>query len=277
MPSEEQHGSEIAAHYLSGIEAERLASWGRLEFIRTQEILRRYLPAPGAVIADVGGGPGVYAVQLAAEGFKVHLLDPMPLHIEQAEKASSACKTAKLSSIQEGDARELPWADETIDVVLLLGPLYHLTTLDDRLQALEEARRVLRPEGLLAAAAISRFASTYDGLTRTFLAEPEFAAIVERDVRDGQHRNDTRHPDWFTTAYFHHPDELDDEVRSGDFSVDALLAVEGPAGWLTNLDWWLADEDRLDALLAAIRRVESDSSLLGASPHLLAIAHKTVH
>lgn len=77
--------------------------------------------------------------------------------------ASPSSGDAKLASAQIGDARELPWADETIDVVLLLGPLYHLTKIEDRLAALSEAGRVLRPGGLLATAAISRFASTYDG------------------------------------------------------------------------------------------------------------------
>lgn len=265
---------EMVAHYEDGVEADRLAAWGRLEFIRTMEILRRYLPAPPATIADVGGGPGAYARPLAGDGYAVHLLDPMSLHIEQAQAASDDSGKAELASARVGDARALPWPEATIDAVLLLGPLYHLTEIEDRIGALSEARRVLRPGGLLLAAAISRFASTCDGLARGFLAEPSFAAIVERDVREGQHRNPGRHPDWFTTAYFHHPDELANEVRQGGFDIDELIAVEGPAGWLGNLDWWLTQQSRCDALLAAIRRVESDPSLLGASPHLLAVAHK---
>jgi SAM-dependent methyltransferase len=273
MEGEDHQRVEMAAHYESGVEESRLATWGHLELLRTMEILRRYLPND-AVIGDVGGGPGAYALPLAAEGYKVHLLDPIPLHIEQAQAASLAAKDAELASAQIGDARRLPWADETIDVVLLLGPLYHLTAVEDRLKSLEEARRVLRPGGLLAAAAISRFASTYDGLGRGFLMEPEFRAIVEQDVRDGQHRNPSRHPDWFTTSYFHHPSELADEVRRGGFDNPNVLAVEGPAGWLGNLDWWLDQEDRRETLLAAIRQVEHEPTLLGASPHLLAIAHK---
>jgi len=265
---------EMAAHYEAGIEEQRLTTWGRLEFVRTMEVLHRYLPRSAAVIADVGGGPGAYALPLAAEGHRVHLLDPMSLHIEQAQTASSAVKDANLASANIGDARDLPWPDETIDVALLLGPLYHLTASEDRLRALAEARRVLRPGGLLAVAAISRFASTYDGLGRGFLVEPDFRTIVERDLRDGQHRNPGRHPDWFTSAYFHHPTELFDEVRLGGFDLDALLAVEGPAGWIGNLDWWLDDEDRREILLATIRQVEREPSLLGASPHLLAVGHK---
>jgi hypothetical protein len=84
-----------------------------------------------------------------------------------------------------------------------------------------------------------------------------------------------RHPEWFTTAYFHHPDELEAEVRQvGGFDIEAVLAVEGPAGWLGNLDRWLGDSKREEALMATIRQVEAERSLLGASPHLLAVAHK---
>jgi len=273
MPDQDRVNTEMAAHYESGVEEARLATWGRLEFIRTMEILQRYLPAPPATIADVGGGPGAYAWPLARDGFTVHLLDPMDLHVKQA-KTGSRNGEAELASAQIGDARELPWPDETIDVVLLLGPLYHLTEAVDRITALAEARRVLRPGGLLVGAAISRFASTYAGLFRGFIADPSFCSIVERDVREGQHRNPRRHSDWFTTAYFHHPCELAKEVDQSGFDMDAILAVEGPAGWLGNLEWWLAEDSRRNALLAAIRRVESDSSLLGASPHLLAVAHK---
>jgi SAM-dependent methyltransferase len=264
---------EMAAHYEGGVEEPRLSTWGRLEFIRTMEILRRHLPRRAAVIADIGGGPGAYALPLADEGHRVHLLDPMPLHVEQARRSSRVIKDAALVSADVGDARDLPWPEETIDIALLLGPLYHLAASEDRLRALAETRRVLRPGGLLLAAAISRFASTYDGLARRFLAEPGFYEIVEQDVSDGQHRNPERHPDWFTSAYFHHPTGLADEVRASGFDVE-ILAVEGPAGWLGDLDWWLDEDDRRETLLTTIRRVEAEPSLLGASPHLLAVAHK---
>jgi ubiquinone/menaquinone biosynthesis C-methylase UbiE len=266
--------AEIVSHYAAGLEQSRLASWGRLEFLRTTEILRRYLPRAAATIADVGGGPGAYALALAADGHRVHLLDPVALHVEQARIASSHDENSELASAEVGDARELPWREGTIDVVMLLGPLYHLTLADDRLRALAEARRVLRCGGLLIAAAISRFASTFEGLRWGFLAEPEFRAIVERDVRDGQHRNPTGRPEWFTTAYFHRPGELADELQLAGFELDSLLAVEGPAGWFGKLEWWLEDPDRLEILLASIRGVEAEPSLLGASAHLLAVARK---
>ena len=265
---------EIAAYYERGNEEGRLGDWGRLEFLRTRELLSRFLPSPPATVLDVGGAAGAYALPLAGEGYDVHLLDPIALHVEQARLASAA-QAAPLASTAVGDARELPFADESADVVLMLGPLYHLTDATDRARALQEARRTLRPGVLLAAAAITRFASTLDGIAQGFLLEPDFEEIVERDLADGQHRNPSGHPGWFTTAYFHHPDELEREVAAAGFAMRAMLAVDGPVGAAAeagSLDAWLDDPAKREILLRAIRRVEAEPSLLGASPHVLALA-----
>jgi hypothetical protein len=133
---------------------------------------------------------------------------------------------------------------------------------------------VLRPGGVLAAAAISRFASTLDGLFRRHLDDPDFEAIVEGDLRDGQHRNPTGRPEWFTTAYFHLPGELPREVAEAGLRLQALVAVEGPAWMLPDIEQRLADPTRRERVLRAIRRVETEPSLLGASSHLLAVAHR---
>jgi ubiquinone/menaquinone biosynthesis C-methylase UbiE len=274
MRDHDQLDREIAAHYASVRERDRLAGPGSLERVRTWELLTRHLPPPPAVVVDAGGAAGVYALPLAAAGYEVHLVDPAALHVEQARRASGEQPAAPLASATVGDARRLERPDASVDAALLLGPLYHLTDRADRVAALAEARRVLRPGGVLAAAAISRFASTYDGLLRGHLDEPGFEAIVERDVREGQHRNPTGRPEWFTTAYFHLPDELAAEVTEAGLRLHAVLAVEGPGWVLPDLAERLTDPARRQRLLAAIRRVEAEPSLLGASSHLLAVAHR---
>ena len=126
----------------------------------------------------------------------------------------------------------------------------------------------------MVAAAISRFASTIDGLLRGFLSDPEFEAIVERDVREGQHRNPTGRTEWFTTAYFHLPEELRGEVKEAGFVVEALVGIEGPAWAVPDLVAWLDDSTQRAKLLTAIGRVEAEPSLVGASAHLLVVGRR---
>jgi ubiquinone/menaquinone biosynthesis C-methylase UbiE len=269
--------AKILAYYEKGLERERLLGGGagRLEYLRTRELLARYLPAPPATLLDVGGGAGVYALALAREGYSVRLIDPVSLHVEQAREGSALQRDAPLIGAEVGDARRLMCEDNSVEAVLLLGPLYHLTSREDRLQALGEAHRVVRPGGVVAAAAISRFASTYEGLLRGFLEDPKFEEIVERDVREGQHRNPTGRPEWFASAYFHLPHELRDELNEAGFKVEALVGIEGPGWVLADLDSWLEDPLRRSRLVEAIRRVETEPSLLGASAHILVVGRRS--
>jgi ubiquinone/menaquinone biosynthesis C-methylase UbiE len=267
---------DIAVFYAQGLERERLACGpGALEFARTQAILRRYLPPPPAVVADIGGGPGRYAVWLTECGYLVHLVDPVPLHVEQACTAARDRLGVALASADVGDARALRLPDASADAVLLLGPLYHLPEHTDRLRALAEAQRVCRPGGVILAAAISRFASTLDGLRSGYLDDPAFAAMAASDLQDGRHRNPTGDPAYFTTAYFHRPEELAVECEAAGLRHEATLAVEGPGWLLPDLDTRLADERRRVLLLAALAVMEAEPTLLGASAHLLAVARRT--
>jgi 2-polyprenyl-3-methyl-5-hydroxy-6-metoxy-1,4-benzoquinol methylase len=260
----------IVRHYEVEIrEEDRIASgFGRLELVRTQEILRRHLPSPPAGILDVGGATGAHASWLAVDGHRVHIVDLAPRHVEKARADLGPLGvTAEL-----GDARRLAAANASFDVVLLFGPLYHLVDRDDRVQALREARRVVRPGGIVAVAAINRFASLFEGLTHGFLFEPEFRAIVERDLHDGCHQNPDNRPHWFTTAYFHHPAELRSEVDDAGLDLVELVGVEGMAYWLRQLsERWETDDGR-EAILFAARAVESEPALLGLSAHLIAVA-----
>jgi SAM-dependent methyltransferase len=193
----------------------------------------------------------------------VHLLDPVAAHVEQATGLG-------LASALVGDARELPYEDERFDAVLLLGPLYHLHERADRVRALAEARRVVRPGGLVAAAVISRYASTIDGL-RGLLEQDGFEASIQRDLEDGRHTNPDRRPRWFTTAYFHLPEAVPSELEDAGLADADVRAIEGPAWMVAGLGAQLEDPQRRERLLRAVERVERAPSLLGASAHLMAI------
>ncbi len=265
---------EVAEHYASGYEASRLlVETGRIDGERTRELLVRFLPAAPAIIFDVGGGPGAYACWLARRGYHVHLIDITPLHVEFARQASAAQPETPLAGANVGDACALPWSDETADAVLLFGPLYHLTDERDRHQALCEAYRVCKPGGILMAVGISRYASAMDGLHSGYLKDPMFAEIVNRDLKNGQHRNRSN-PLYFMDTFFHHPDELVSEIADAGFAVTGIYGVEGPTWIPANLDEWWKDDVYRERLLQLARAVETEPSLLGVSPHLMGVGKK---
>jgi SAM-dependent methyltransferase len=258
--------SEILRYYERGGEHSRLAAGaGRLEFLRTWDVLSRVLPPAPARILDVGGATGVYAAPLAAAGYQVRVIDPVPDHV------TASAALPGVTALQ-GDARELPAEDASADAVLLFGPLYHLLDRADRLTAWREAARVVRPGGVVVGMVISRFASLLDGIVRGYYADPDFEAVVDRALTDGVHRDPTDSNRWFTSAYFHRPDEAAEEAATAGLGDVRTVAVEGPV-WTTGarLDEFLADPALTEVMLGRLRRIEDEPSMWGASSHLLAI------
>ncbi len=225
------------------------------------------------MILDVGGGPGRYSFWLSEMGHSVHLVDILPLHIRQAREFQRKSKN-RLASINLRDARRLDFDDGYADIVLLFGPLYHLVRKKERLKALAEARRVLKPGGLLFAAAISRFTSAVDGSLRGFIRDPEFMTIIQQDLKNGQHRNPSNKPEYFTTAFFHHPNEFEAEMKQARFRSVKVYGVTGFAWLLPRLDQIWRDPTLKARLMSILDRTELEPSMLGISDHLLAVGKK---
>jgi ubiquinone/menaquinone biosynthesis C-methylase UbiE len=266
--------SRIVEHYATGYEKARLdVGPGKLERVRTREILSRVLPPAPAKLIDVGGGAGGYAAWLGSQGYEVELLDIVPLHVEQA---SATFADMGLTTVRAdvGDARNLPYASESQDGALLLGPLYHLPAKEDRLRALHEALRVLRPGAFIVVAGISRFASLMDGFFRGFVRDPVFPGIVAVDLETGRHENPSPDTNYFTTAYFHRPEELGEELREAGFVDAEVLAVEGPFWCLQDFDAIWSEDAPREHMLEFLRRIEREPSLLGASAHLIGCGRK---
>jgi hypothetical protein len=133
---------------------------------------------------------------------------------------------------------------------------------------------VLKKDGLLLSVGITRYASLLDGFFRNLIKDPDFFQIVEEDISTGQHRNFTNKLAYFTTAYFHSPDELKKEVSGSGFKVIETIAVES-FGWLIPdfIKKW-AEKDYRPLLLESIRRVETNEELLNISAHFMVIGQK---
>lgn len=265
---------KIIAYYNKGIEKNRLnLDYFKLEGIRTREIISRFLDQENLKIADIGGGAGHYAFWLQSLGHRVRMVDLSPGNIELANEFA-ARNGISLSSCQVGDARDLPFQDNEFDIVLLLGPLYHLTEKGDRIAALREAGRVVKPGGMILTAFISRYASLLDGFKRDLIRDERFEKILLSDLQSGVHENDTGNPEYFTTAYFHTPQQIQEEISEGGLKLQELLAVES-VGWLIdNISQKEKDEKYRKKLENILRLVEGNSDLIAMSPHIIGVARK---
>jgi len=263
----EMEDAVLRAYYGRGMERERLSDGrGNLEFTRTTEIVLRRLPAAPAVVADIGGGPGRYALWLASLGYRVEHRDLMPLHVEQLT-ADTAGVTGIHTAV--GDARDLDLPDASVDAVLLLGPLYHLIDREERVAALRECERIVRPGGPVFAAAISRWAARIDGMLREriYLKHPEVLDLIDRIDRTGML---PPLQEGGFTAFCHRPGELRDEMAEAGLEVTGLVSVEGPAFILGDLDARMADPVDRSVALEVARAIEPVPELAGFGPHLIA-------
>ncbi|TMR98156.1 class I SAM-dependent methyltransferase [Nonomuraea basaltis] len=253
---------DVLGYYERGGELTRLRQGrNRLEFWRTRDVLRRTLPPPPARVLDVGGGTGVHAEWLAAGGYDVELIDPVPLHVTEASALPGV-------SARLGDARDLPVSDGEADAALLLGPLYHLPERADRVRALAEARRAVRPGGVVAAAYISRYAAVHDTIYRGLFLHEDQRAAAYRAFQTGVMISPRTEG---FRGYLHDPEEILGEFADAGLPEPRRYGLEG-AFWLYgDVDAWLDDDGRRELLLDAARRLESEPSLLGVSGHLLAV------
>lgn len=217
---------DLIAVYEAGDEDGRLAkSRNWVEWERTCEVLRRWLPGPPGRILDVGGASGRYAAWLSGLGYTMHVLDPVPRHVAQAR--------ARGLDASEGDARDLGFPDGWADAVLLLGPLYHLPEASDRTRALAEAARICAPGGVVVAAAMSRWAKPAEFAARRSLADLD---VQRHLLRLLDHGHDPDGDAFDQTSYNHDPHQLRSElVEAGFLDID-VVGVEGPLGSFARQD-----------------------------------------
>ena len=250
----------VLAFYAERDERRRLAGReGWIEGQRIRSLLAPRLPAPPARVLDVGGGPGVHARWLAEAGHDVRVVDLVPEHV-------TAARASGLDAVV-GDARDLgDVPDGSIDVLLLLGPLYHLVRAADRARCLDEARRVLDADGWMAVTAVTRVGLAVHQLRTGADTDPEVAATVARVL---EHGHDPRDGD--PVFHCHRVDELCDELAAAGLAVDRVHGLEGPGWPLLDRDA-MPDDARSRRVLALAEALDDDPTLTGASAHLLAVA-----
>ncbi len=241
----------------------------RTEFAVTMLALEESLPPPPARIADIGGGPGRYAIALAKKGYAVTLVDLARENLGLAQdKAREAGIT--LEAVVHANALDLSeLAAGAYDAVLLMGPLYHLLAKEERKQAIQQALRVLRPGGLLAAAFITRFAQFRWAARFDPQWLPHDRAYTEQFVETGRHRL----PGLFTDAYFAHPDEVVPLMEAEGLATVHLQGCEGAVSHLEEGINSLEGED-WNYWVQLNYHIGQEPSMYGASDHLLYVGRK---
>ena len=268
-----ENNNSVLSFYENYNENERIIR-DPLEFIRTKELISRYLPKTPIKIVDLCGASGHYAYWLAEKGHEVHLMDLSQKHINEALFNKKNYK-AQLASLECGDARSLKYNDESFDMVLLMGALYHLQGKEDRLQCLKEVHRILKNNGIAVFAYISRFASLIDGFKYGYINDTVFLEIMDNDIYTGRHNNPNNKTNYFTNAYFHSINEIYDELLCTKFCDIMVYAVEG-FGSIINDDEYLNDNEKLKKLLHYIKVTEQNMDIIGISGHQLAICKKII-
>jgi 2-polyprenyl-3-methyl-5-hydroxy-6-metoxy-1,4-benzoquinol methylase len=267
-------GDSRAEHIRSYYDSRAEDEWDRLDRHRTEfeitlRTLRKHLPSSGRVL-DVGSGPGRYAIELAKTGYELTLLDLSEKCLELAQKKAGEAGVA-ISAIR-GDGLDLLrlFGDGDFDAVLMLGPLYHLLEREKRQHALRGALSVVKPDGLLFAAYLTRYAS----LRHDARFQPERLCenrpYAERLLETGVH-DQVRD---FTDSYFAYPSGVSDEIESSGFEVLELIGCEGVlAGHEQRVNE--LEGEAWDCWVDFNERIGRDSEMLAASDHLLCVARKS--
>ena len=244
----------------------------RTEFALTLRALAEHLPPPPARILDCGGGPGRYAIELARQGYEVVLFDLAPENLGLAREKAAAAEVT-LAGYEQGTATDLTrFPDGHFDAVLLLGPLYHLLQETDRLRALEESRRVLKPGGPLFAAFLSRYAIMRYAAANEPLLIVEQPHVVAAVLADGVLPPAGEEGVGFV-AHFAHPPEIEPLLRRAGLEARAVLAAEGLVSMIEQQVNALSGP-AWDAWVELNWRVAADPALPAGAEHLLAVAVK---
>ncbi|NAW50269.1 methyltransferase domain-containing protein [Elizabethkingia argentiflava] len=243
---------------------------GPLEFERNKNLISRFISQKPSIVLDVGGGPGIYSEWMAKNGHTVYLVEPVLKHIKQAQKRA---KKAKFECIQ-GEAGNLKFENNFADIVILHGPLYHLQDEKKRNDCLKEARRVLKPGGILLGFAINYTASTIVALIQGVIGHSEFFSMCREELTSGIHDAPKNMPGILSHGYYYKQEDLIKEVEECSFEFLDIFAVEGFIWLDKNYFESQSNPSKQKILMELLKITENDKNLISFSPHMMIAAKK---
>ena len=261
--------SEIDEYYNTFNEEKRLDSrHGQVEFIVTMKYIHQYLDEikqkkkqSEISILDIGAGTGRYSVALANEGYDVSAVELVKHNLGILKSKQSTVKA------YQGNALRLKrFEDNSFDICLLFGPMYHLFSKDDKLQALSEAKRVTKPGGIIFVAYVM---NEYGVLTYAF-KERHILECIEQNRLTQDYKTISEQKDLYDYVRLEDIAELNELAGLQRMQI---ITPDGPANYMRPFLNQLSEEEFkyfVDYQMATCERAD----LLGAGAHTVDILRK---
>lgn len=243
----------------------------KVEFIMTTKTLDNYIQ-PNHKVLELGAGAGIYSFYLAEKGNNVMATDITPKHIDVIKHKLSLRKSDNLNlQAKEANATDLSgFKSESFDIVLCLGPMYHLISNKDREKCLQESLRVLKKDGLLMTAYINKhyifnavMTNNKEYLTRKFIDKILDTGVI----REGEKEC------FWTDAFFSTPEDMEQMLNKFSTKIIDHIATDGLSPFhrefINNLN-----EEELQSWIYYIEKSCREKSVLGVSNHSLLICQK---
>ncbi len=258
--------TELEAYYNKFNEDKRLDSrHGQVEFVTSMTYIRRYLkrlkeekPKEQVRILDIGAGTGRYSIPLSEEGYDVSAVEPVRHNLGRLKKKGPLVKA------WQGNALDLSrFADESFDLTLVFGPLYHLHVFEEKVRALEEAKRVTRKDGFLFAAYIM---NEYSVITYAFKERHIKEAVSDGLLDAGFHCTEKANPLYSMVRL----EDISALNEAAGLQREMIVAADGAANYIRPFLKAL-DEEEFDLFLKYHLSVCERADLMGASGHTVDI------
>ncbi len=251
---------------------------GKLEFLLTMDILEKNLPTLTAEaeisILDLGGGAGAYSFPLAKKGYKVTLADLSETLLSQAKKQKEEDKVQNLVSCDQVNATDLCcYKDNSFDVVLLFGPLYHLTEKDEREKCISEVKRVLKTGGKVFASFISHLSGSI-ALVQRFCWNPDQVNIdtLEECFDSGKFKNLS--DKGFQEGYYPTSEEIENLFSSNGFEKQILRSIRGFGYEKEDVIYKFKNKDTFNKIIALINSTAENKSIVEMCGHAMYVGVK---